>query len=478
MKPKIRLDCKTKHVGNDGTFPLLLRVAYNGNQIYINIGMSIQEKFYDKRKKKVEDKKGASTYLNHIEKHRGKILDIFNEYERNGKVVNLYKIREEYLFQLGKVDSICFYEYVKETIAEEKKLNLLKEKTLYNYEREMEILQEYSPKLSIHDIDKTFIENYESYLLNTLKRSRNSKFHAMCFIRKYTLKLYKAGKIKNYPFNDYIVGSPELGEPLYLESEELIKIRKLYDSGELLKIVINAKSKYSKYNTFPIGVKYQEVLKYYLASCYCGLRHSDIKTLRLNSIQDGQIVKQMIKGRKGVLKTVRIKITKQLKPLLDIESKNGFAFGVSVMENSQTNKYLKEIAKIAGINKKLTFHSARHTFAITSLKLGMGMKAISNILGHAEIKTTERYARVFDDYRNQEMDKWNKLVDEQISETDTIKLLCSNCETLVMKYQKGVINQKTITCNCPNCNASNLFELQKDLIILPVNLNNNYLKAV
>ena len=66
MKPKIRLDCKTKHVGKDGTFPLLLRVTYTSEQIYINIGMSIQEKFYDKGEKKVEDKKGASTYLNHI----------------------------------------------------------------------------------------------------------------------------------------------------------------------------------------------------------------------------------------------------------------------------------------------------------------------------------------------------------------------------------------------------------------------------
>ena len=264
-----------------------------------------------------------------------------------------------------------------------------------------------------------------------------------------------------------------------MESEELIKIRKLYDSGELLKIVKNAKSKYSKYNTFPIGVKYQEVLKYYLASCYCGLRHSDIKTLSVKSIQDGHIVKKMKKGRKGVLKTVRIKITNQLKPLLEAESKNGLAFGVSVMESSQTNKYLKEIAKIAGIDKELTFHSARHTFAITSLKLGMAMKSISDILGHSEIKTTERYARVFDDYRNQEMDKWNKLDKEENSKNDTIELSCSNCNTLIMNYQKGVINQKTINCNCPNCNTSNFFELQKDVIMLPVNFDNqNFLKAI
>ena len=53
MKTKISLDCKTDYVKKDGTFPLLLRIAYNGEQIYINIGKSIHEKFYDSDKKKL-----------------------------------------------------------------------------------------------------------------------------------------------------------------------------------------------------------------------------------------------------------------------------------------------------------------------------------------------------------------------------------------------------------------------------------------
>jgi integrase len=461
MEAKINLDCKTKHVKKDGSFPLLLRVAYNGEQIYINIGMSIQERFYDKDKKKVIDIKGASTYTNHIEKHKGKIQDIFNEYERKGKVVNLYKIREEYFFELGKVDSVCFYDYVKEKIAEEKKLKLLKEKTLYNYEREMEILQEYSPKLSIHDIDKSFLEKYESYLLTTLLRSRNSKFHAMTCIRKYTLQLFTAGEIKNYPFSNYSVGSPEIGEPLYLETEELIRLHDLYDSGELLNIVRTADSKYTKYKTFPLGVKYQEVLKYYLASCYCGLRHSDIKTLSVNEIQNGTIVKEMKKGRKGVLKTVRIPVRKRFLSLLDLKS-NHFAFGVKVKENSQTNKYLKAIAEIAGINKNLTFHSSRHTFAINSLLLGIPIEVISNILGHSEIKTTQRYARVVDSLKNQEMNKWDKIAKkDSISYSDAVVITCPNCEYNLFSLEKNMLRINKIPCVCSICDTEFLFDLNK-----------------
>jgi len=463
MEAKISLDCKTKHIKKDGTFPLLLRVAYNGKQIYINTGMSIQEKFYDKDKKKIIDIKGASTYIKHIVKHKEKIEDIFDDYEKKGKVVNLYKIREEYFFELGKVDSICFYDYVKSKIASEKELKLLKEKTLYNYEREMEILHEYSPKLSVHDIDQSFLEKYESYLLTTLLRARNSKFHAMTCIRKYTLQLFTDGVIKKYPFSNYSVGSPEIGEPLYLETNELIRLHDLYDSGELLNIVRTAKCKYTKYKTFPLGVKYQEVLKYYLASCYCGLRHSDIKTLSVNEIQNDEIVKKMKKGRKGVLKTVRIPIRKRFLSLLDLKS-NDYAFGVKVKENSQTNKYLKAVAKIAGINKNLTFHSARHTFAINSLLLGIPIEVISDILGHSEIKTTQRYARVVGSLKNQEMNKWDKIAKkDSISHNNEVVITCPTCEYKLFSLEKSVLRINKIPCVCTICNTEFLFDLKPKL---------------
>ncbi len=448
---KISLDCKTNHISKGRKFPLLLRVACNGKHIYINIGKSIEEKFYDKQNKEIKKEvKGASSYIDYVERHKVKISEIISDFERNGQVINLQKIRETYLFQLGKIDSVSFYEYVKETIDKEKELSLLKEKTLYNYERNMVILNEYCPTLSIHDIDKTFLEKYESHLLHKLKMSRNSKFHAMCFIRKYTLRLFKDGKIKNYPFSSYIVGSPELGEPLYLELEELNKLHDLYESGELLKIVRNSKSKFTKYKTFPLGEKYQEVLKYYLASCYCGLRHSDIKTLKTSEIKGAHIVKIMKKGRKGQLKEVKIPIRKRFESLLQRKSENGFAFGVKVKECSQTNKYLKDIAKIAGIEKELTFHSARHTFAVVSLRLVIPIDVISNVLGHSELETTQRYARVVASYKNEQMNKWDKIAgDAHITE---IEVSCPNCTLSVMKFAKDVLKLKKIPCKCQNCN--------------------------
>lgn len=66
-----------------------------------------------------------------------------------------------------------------------------------------------------------------------------------------------------------------------------------------------------------------------------------------------------------------------------------------IMSNQKMNKYLKEIIKICGIDKKETFHVARHTFATTVTLLNdVPIETVSKMLGHRKLSTTQRYARV------------------------------------------------------------------------------------
>ena len=68
-----------------------------------------------------------------------------------------------------------------------------------------------------------------------------------------------------------------------------------------------------------------------------------------------------------------------------------------MISNQKTNKALKEIGRICGFNKKLTFHSARHTFATTvTLTNGVPIETVSKMLGHNNIKTTQIYAQVIE----------------------------------------------------------------------------------
>ena len=68
------------------------------------------------------------------------------------------------------------------------------------------------------------------------------------------------------------------------------------------------------------------------------------------------------------------------------------------------NAYLKEIADICGINKELTFHIARHTFATTvTLSNGVPIETVSKMLGHTNLKTTQHYAKILDKKISEDM---------------------------------------------------------------------------
>lgn len=75
-----------------------------------------------------------------------------------------------------------------------------------------------------------------------------------------------------------------------------------------------------------------------------------------------------------------------------------------VLSNQKMNAYLKEIADVCGINKELTFHIARHTFATTiTLNNGVPIETVSKMLGHTNLKTTQHYAKLLDTRISEDM---------------------------------------------------------------------------
>ena len=88
------------------------------------------------------------------------------------------------------------------------------------------------------------------------------------------------------------------------------------------------------------------------------------------------------------------------------------------------NAYLKEIADLCGINKELTYHIARHTFATTvTLSNGVSIESVSKMLGHKSIKTTQHYAKILDkkvseDMNNLKLKLFNK---EKVNQRKTEK---------------------------------------------------------
>ena len=75
------------------------------------------------------------------------------------------------------------------------------------------------------------------------------------------------------------------------------------------------------------------------------------------------------------------------------------------------NAYLKEIGDVCGINKNLTFHTARHTFATMMLTLGADLYTTSKLLGHADVKMTQVYAKIINQKKDDAVNLVNGLFD-------------------------------------------------------------------
>jgi site-specific recombinase XerD len=85
-----------------------------------------------------------------------------------------------------------------------------------------------------------------------------------------------------------------------------------------------------------------------------------------------------------------------------------------VISNQKTNKYLKEVMDSIGMRKKITFHSARHTFAtVVTLSNGVPIETVSKLLGHTKLSTTQIYARVLENKLSSDISKLDEIIGEK-----------------------------------------------------------------
>lgn len=139
---------------------------------------------------------------------------------------------------------------------------------------------------------------------------------------------------------------------------------------------------------------------------FTGLAYTDTDKLDIQNIKDFFDGKDWIIKRREKTnvesKILLLDIPRQI--LKKYEGKLPEGQLLPVISNQKTNDYLKKIAAITGIEKHLTFHTARHTFATTiTLSQGVPIESVSKILGHKSIRTTQIYARIVDQKISEDM---------------------------------------------------------------------------
>jgi site-specific recombinase XerD len=137
----------------------------------------------------------------------------------------------------------------------------------------------------------------------------------------------------------------------------------------------------------------------FLFACYTGLSYIDLYNLSLKNITKGIDNLQWIyvkRQKTNIPSNIPI-LPAAFSILKKYKKQKNINRIFPMISNQKINKALKEISNLCNFNKKLTFHSARHTFATTvTLTNGVPIESVSRMLGHNNIKTTQIYAQVID----------------------------------------------------------------------------------
>ncbi|ESU28675.1 hypothetical protein FLJC2902T_12660 [Flavobacterium limnosediminis JC2902] len=233
--------------------------------------------------------------------------------------------------------------------------------------------------INIKDINLSFITDFEFYLRTVRNCNNNSTIKYIKNFGKIIRICVANGWLQSDPFMNFKCKIQEV-ERVYLTEEE---IKRIYDKT---------------FNT----IRLNQVKDIFLFSCYTGLAYIDVKQLTHNNLIVG------IDGTKWISTHRQKTETLSKIPLLPIAEEIVQKYTdhpqciseevlLPVPSNQKMNEYLKEIATICEINKELTSHSARHTFATSvTLTNGVPIESVSKMLGHKNLKTTQHYAKILD----------------------------------------------------------------------------------
>ena len=160
----------------------------------------------------------------------------------------------------------------------------------------------------------------------------------------------------------------------------------------------------------------KEVIKRaFMFSCFCGLRISDIRKLKWDDIEqvtdaDGNTHYRLSITMQKTKKTITYQLSNEAVKWLPERGECELVFG-HLTKKSKLSMVVKDWAKAAGVNKYVTFHTARHSFATMMLTLGADIYTTSKLLGHSNIRTTEIYAKIIDKKKDEAMELIDKFFD-------------------------------------------------------------------
>ncbi len=362
---------RKKKLNAEGTALVQVEAYLNKRKKYFSTNIYIKPGQWDDKKKVIKshpNKKELNLFIHAF------IIDLeWKELKawKEGKSFLLNELDSK-IKQPQKISFLEFYQKESTTVS-------IKESTQKNHLSTLSLLHSYKKEIFFEDLSYEFLCDFERFLLskgqcrNTIaKHLRHIKRYVNIAINKNLLDLDK------YPFRKYKIRYSD-STRIHLTPEELSSLEQLDLSGQ--------------------SIITERCLNAFLFSCYTGLRYSDIIRIKYENIVsiDNKIWLVFLSTKTGIETRIPLSLLFQGKALGIIEQSRGSSpFLFHIPDNSNVNKQLSKIRLLAGIKKKISFHTGRHTNATLLLYNGADITTVKKILGHKSLQTTQIYCNIMD----------------------------------------------------------------------------------
>lgn len=382
VKPVLRVD----KIKSNGEAPIYVRVINDRKPKYKSLGLTVLPQYWDDQKEKVKTSHPHSIRFNHLLNEKiSKVQEALIESEFEGTTANpLDTLRTR---------STGFLDYADEFIK--RRTNVNKVGMIRRMGTVVAKVRSYlkNKDIPISSIDVRWLNRYENHLRNDLNNSTNTVASNMSCLRAILNDATREGIIKTgqNPFGLYRIKKAET-EIEFLSDSELEAIKNLN---------LNPSTRISRHRDM------------YVFACYtAGIRISDLLSMRWKDFDGEKLRFTTSKTSQQLNIKLGNTALELIRTMDNQDDPNAFIFGLLPSDlnlkdakathkaissaTAYTNTNLNVIAKKAGLDKHIHFHTSRHTWATRMLRRGMRIEHVSKLLGHRSIRTTQIYAKIVD----------------------------------------------------------------------------------
>ncbi|SDE85683.1 Site-specific recombinase XerD [Mucilaginibacter pineti] len=369
---------------NDGLVPIYVRITINGLRDQFSSGKKINADHWNEETgfavKACKDAAAINAYITLTTKELEKC---YNDLCDDNENVTAKMVKDRYLHKPEpKASLMQAFKIHNGEFAEKVAKDKGSPGTLARYDRLQRKVEAFLKKkfkvtdIALDHIQYSFASGFYHYLLMQ-DIDENTSMKYVKTLKQVMAKAVNEGMIPQSPINNFKCSYKDPDRD-YLEMHEIIKI-------------------YSKRITCR---RIAEVRDVYIFCCFTGYAFETVYALEPENIftgVDGGLWIRKDRAKSGTEETVPLLPI----PLEIIEKYKAHPYCVNenkllpVNCNQRYNSYLKELADICDIDKHLTTHTARHTFATTiTLENDVPIETVSKMLGHKDIRTTQIYAKI------------------------------------------------------------------------------------